>query len=682
MIRRFITSIAIILLAVTAFAATPSGTLPVLYINTNSNAPILNKTDYVNAKYWLDPKGDESINAIGSESAPLDLQIRGRGNYTWQSFDKKPYRLKLGKKQSLMGMAKSKHWALLAHADDNRAFLRNTVGFQLSRLARLPWTPGDKPLEVVLNGDYIGLYFLTETVRVDKDRVDVWDYDSAYEDYMEAHQGETLPWQDIYNTGGWLIEFDNTVDDDQITFESVDPYVPDKRTRIKYESPSDFITSSQIDWLRGELTAIDRLIAKGDKEAMLWAEKIDLTNLARFFVVNQIVFNYESFHGSCKLSRQQGYDTKWNYGPVWDFGSAFQTYEPRFIFDYGPYSNHWIKGMYQYPGFVEEVKRVYATLMSTEYSTLDAYIDSFISKIRKAAACDKQRWPQYGNDNLDSRAAEVKEMLRKSVAYLDHEWLGQGDVEITPPLSDIYLRGEINNWEARSAYKFTRGDNDLFTLHLGHLDGSFKLAGPTWSEGNVDFGGATNIRPDEPVALTYSGSNCTLAHPIDNATLTFDWATKQLTVTASQQSQLPAVYFIDNKDNVWQQAYVFTWSPECNGNWPGSKMTKCDPAEIGRPAETIVWKYVFSEGKIPAEGISGIIFGDGGSKGDHQTADLIYQAGGVYDFNGLVSDVEAIGKDADLQPVYYNLQGIRVDNPCRGIYIVKEGSKVTRRILR
>ena len=150
-----------------------SGTLPVMFINTAGNAPITSKETYVDANYWIDPMGVEGVEAIGSEDAPLTTQIRGRGNYTWIGFDKKPYRVKLTDKQPLLGMPKSKHWALLAHADDRYGFMRNFAGMTASESLEMPWTPQSQPCEVVLNGNYIGLYFLTQTVRVDKDRVDV-----------------------------------------------------------------------------------------------------------------------------------------------------------------------------------------------------------------------------------------------------------------------------------------------------------------------------------------------------------------------------------------------------------------------------------------------------------------------------------------------------------------------------
>lgn len=92
-------------------------------------------------------------------------------------------------------MKSNKHFGLLAHADDSRAFLRNPIGFFISKAVGLAWTPDMRPVEVILNGDYIGLYFLTELIRVDKDRVDIYD--------QEDEEATPDP------TGGWLCEIDN-----------------------------------------------------------------------------------------------------------------------------------------------------------------------------------------------------------------------------------------------------------------------------------------------------------------------------------------------------------------------------------------------------------------------------------------------------------------------------------------
>ena len=197
-----------------------SGTLPVLYINvmnsdnSSFNNEILDRNlshkNYFSGEYWLDLNGCTWIeeiggSSIGSADSPLPLEIKARGNYTRVAFSKKPFKLKLGKKQSLLGMSKSKHFALLAHADDDLGYLRNFTGLNLGRRMGLAWTPSQQPVEVVINGDYRGLYFLTESIRVDEERVNI----------LELPDNEEDP---KLISGGYLVEIDNSSEDNQSIF--------------------------------------------------------------------------------------------------------------------------------------------------------------------------------------------------------------------------------------------------------------------------------------------------------------------------------------------------------------------------------------------------------------------------------------------------------------------------------
>ena len=56
-------------------AASYSGTLPVLHIQTENNAAIVSKDDYVNATYYLDPMGQKGIQSIGSATAPAVITL-------------------------------------------------------------------------------------------------------------------------------------------------------------------------------------------------------------------------------------------------------------------------------------------------------------------------------------------------------------------------------------------------------------------------------------------------------------------------------------------------------------------------------------------------------------------------------------------------------------------------------
>lgn len=416
------------------FSTTPSGhdpwsgTLPVMYITTEDRKPITSKEDYLQATYYLDPMGVEGVEAVGSADEQALMQIRGRGNYTWWGFDKKPYRIKLDKKTPLMGMNKSKHFALLAHADDSAAGLRNALGFTASEVLDMPWTPATRPLEVVLNGDYIGLYWLTETVRVDADRVDVVEQ-------------QDLATEDV--DGGWLVEIDNYDTDPHVTVMNT----AGQPIWFTYKSPEE-LSTEQHAYLQTAMQAIQNALAAGNETSA--AELVDFDILARYFIANQIMLDMESFHGSCYLNRQRGEAEKWKFGPVWDFGNAFapgRADNPRFIFDHPDFSQQWIGEFYAMPAFVEAVKRVWKDFLTQRPATsgdasealgagtgpenlgmatgpelLEAALDSYAGEIAAAAIADGRRWPQYSHANVAAEAAKLQTWLAGSINWLKTQW--------------------------------------------------------------------------------------------------------------------------------------------------------------------------------------------------------------------------------------------------------------------
>ncbi len=404
--RTLFFSLVVCLCATLRAAVSPSGTLPVLYIQTENNAPITSKEDYINATYYLDNKGLSDYQSIGSKAQPLNMEIRGRGNYTWRDFDKKPYRIKLADKQPLLGMTKSKHFALLAHADDNKGFMRNTIGFQLSKLIGITWTPTAKPLEVVLNGDYIGLYFLTETIRVDKDRVNI----------VEQEDEATDP---IAITGGWLVEIDNYREDPQIIITEGDYY--NTETAFTYKTP-EVLSSAQEQFLREEMERINTLVY-GDKNSdELW-KYLDMEALARFYIVQELTDNYESFHGSCYLYREMGEGEKWYFGPVWDFGSAFNRDKSQYIFEGDVWHNHWIPDICKFPAFNTCLKTLWTNFYNGDFNQIYDYIVQQKDLIASAVQADYQRWPDYGNNDFSNRVTKVTNRLRSYAQWLnENNW--------------------------------------------------------------------------------------------------------------------------------------------------------------------------------------------------------------------------------------------------------------------
>lgn len=398
-----IISFLIFLVSISSFAGQPSGTFPVIHIQTANSAAINSRETYMNATYWISGTEANPSYTIGSEATPIAMQIRGRGNWTWTGFDKKPYKIKLAAKTSLLGLKADKHFALLAHADDNKGFLRNTLGFWLSEQIGLAWTPKQQPIEVILNGEYIGLYFLTETIRVEKNRVNI------------VEQADNTTNSDSI-TGGWLVEIDNYDKDPHITITEGDGYP----IWFTYKTP-EILSSAQESFLTREMSRINALVYGDKTSEELW-KHVDIDALAKFYIVQEITDNYESFHGSCYLYRDMGADKKWHFGPVWDFGSAFNYKKTQYCYQGREHHQTWIGEICKFPTFQKRVKEIWNDFIDNYYQDIYSYIDDFSNTLTTAAQADAQRWPQYGNKDMENRIRNIKNLLAGTKTWLCQQW--------------------------------------------------------------------------------------------------------------------------------------------------------------------------------------------------------------------------------------------------------------------
>lgn len=374
-----------------------SGTLPVLYIETEGRSPIVSKEVYLNATYRLDPMGVEGIEALGTEAEPLPMHIRGRGHSSWKG-PKKPYKIKLAKKTAMMGMPQNKHWALLKPTENTFA------GLQLGKLMGMEWTPSFRPVEVVLNGDYIGLYFLTETIRIDENRVNI----------HEQQDKETNP--DLIK-GGWLVEVDNYHDENQITIPENNRW----NLTLRYHSPED-LSDAQLEWLTNEFKTINAAIYSSDKTSTEWEEYIDVESMARFFILQEVMDNPDGFHGSFYLHKNLSENARWVAGPIWDlvcYNREKTDYTFRMKVHYG-FTPHWIGEIIQYDSFCKAVERVWREVYPTRLSEIYNQIDEIVLPLGSAWANDCARWNEDPTQTAQLRADRIKNALRRNIEWFDN----------------------------------------------------------------------------------------------------------------------------------------------------------------------------------------------------------------------------------------------------------------------
>lgn len=426
-----------------------SGTLPVLHINvyeydsaTKSfildsdgnkilNNEVIDKDlphkNYFNGEYWLDVNGCKWLEELGAKStgsadSPLPLQIKARGNFTRIAFAKKPFKLKLDKKQNLLNIningEKSKHWAILAHADDNKGYLRNFTGFALGERIGLPWTPRQQPVEVVINGDYRGLYFLTESIRVGDGRVPVEELDDLVTDPALV-------------SGGYVVELDNYDEPDasqiRMPEKGQSPHYKDM-LRITFDTPEEY-SDVQRRFITDQFTTINDYI--GDNSDDMW-KYLDLDDLARYYVVEEIISHTESFHGSTYLFRNRGEGQKWHFSPLWDCGNAFNGPTDGYFYDHSPFGNTWITSLRLNATFNAKVKETWQWFMGSNggYNGIADEINTYCNHIAEAAKADATRWqgqpvPVNGMDVVDNTDMERRknDVLRHLSAKIN--WLAR-----------------------------------------------------------------------------------------------------------------------------------------------------------------------------------------------------------------------------------------------------------------
>ena len=420
-----------------------SGKMPVLFINTLDGKDIVSKDSYVNATFYIQSNGVPGYSDMGSASMPIDMRIRGRGNYTWNDFEKKPYRVKLNMGISVLGLNKSKNFVLLAAADDDLGFLRVPVGFELSKIFEMKYTPAYVPVELVINGDYRGLYFFTEHIRVDSERVDI----------NKQLDNQTDP---NLVTGGWLIEIDNYDSNEQVVITEGNG----EKLRFTYHTP-EILSTVQRDYLINLVTNTDKSIYNRDKNSVEWERYIDIDTLARFYIINEIVDNAESFHGSCYIHKDLGADKKLIFGPVWDFGNSFRRSRDLFIYEYPQFGQSWIGEIAKFPCFQEKVRELWKVYSPNILTSINSFIDNYISSIGDACLCDARRWNyKYGNADYEQDKVTYKNYLKEKFTWLGSNWNlgGISDTEVSRGVvSNVAINGTVglldsNNISSVKAY--------------------------------------------------------------------------------------------------------------------------------------------------------------------------------------------------------------------------------------
>ncbi|MBO4811912.1 MAG: CotH kinase family protein [Prevotella sp.] len=367
-----------------------------LYITTNDGRDITSKEVYKDCFINLNGCG-----AFSNYSA--NAQIRGRGNSSFLWYDKKPLRLKLNEKHKLLGLPKAKSWVLLANYRDVTD-LMNTFVFETGQWLGLPFTNHTRYVELFMNGDYRGVYQLTEQVQQGKNRVDVSD------------------------EGGILLTLD--VDDGPNESPGADDnfwtQVYRMPAAVKYPD-DEHATPNTVDSVRTVFAQLEQAIKQKDYAQV--EQLLDIPSFIKYLQLQEFVYNVELSAPRSIFLHKDG-DGPWVMGPLWDFDAGYDfdwaqmTTGHNFFAEYtetvmgtNPLKRN---GQYNYvpqfftdlfgcPEFVEQYKAQWAAVKDSIVAHGWSECQRYVAQLRKGAMTrEAQRWPISGK----SFNSEMQKMHR------------------------------------------------------------------------------------------------------------------------------------------------------------------------------------------------------------------------------------------------------------------------------
>lgn len=376
-----------------------------MHITTEGNQEISEKEVWIPCHISIDGKGEFS-NFEGTG------RIRGRGNSTWEWYDKKPYKFKLDQKSKLLGMEKAKDWNLMANYRDITDMM-NVVAFETARYMGMPNTNHSRFLEVFLNNEYIGLYHLTEKIEVDDNRVNIdreegilFSFDQDDGPQLSPNQTDNC-WSSVY-------------------------HLP---ICVKY--PDD-ATKAQTQAVRDSFALLEQAVK--DLNYKRVEQLMDVKSFISMLQLHEYLYNVEiDAPRSMYIYRDKG--GKFTFGPVWDWdagfdfdwsnmysGHKFFTDYTELIYGTDPYHgynanyqvNQFFTRLFKHKKFVRQYKQQWNEVKDSLFLKPWNEVQPWVDELKKGAYDrEMERWP-IRNYNVNQEITKMRTWLLRRLSYLNN----------------------------------------------------------------------------------------------------------------------------------------------------------------------------------------------------------------------------------------------------------------------
>ena len=430
-----------------------SSKLPIVLINTNGQ--LIPDEPRITAHMQIIYKGEQQESTIDAPPNVYDgrISIERRGSSS-QLYPKKSFGLETqhpdgsNNNVSLLGMPEENDWILHAPFSD-KSLMRNVLAYHIANEIG-QYAARTRFCELVINGQYEGVYVLMEKLKRDKNRIDIAK--------LESHETEG---EDL--TGGYILKIDKDTGSGGQGWASnyPPPYNADRQIFFQYEYPkSDEIVPEQMAYIQAFLTAFENNLQSESFADSIhgYQQYIDVESFIDYMIVNEICKNIDAFRLSTFLHKHKDSDGgKLHIGPVWDFNFSLGNVDycqgelpTGWVLDFNQIctNDHWLipfwwERLMQDEVFNQKAFQRWQELRTTSLQTgqLLQWIDSQALYLEDAQTRNFDKWQilnnyVWPNHHIGgSYSAEIVYLKNWLSARLD--WLDTAFSSLTDPKEDI-----------------------------------------------------------------------------------------------------------------------------------------------------------------------------------------------------------------------------------------------------
>lgn len=444
--------------SVWAQEAFDSSDLPIVVIDTQGGTIL--DDPRIRCHMGIIDNAQEQFNALNDAyngyDGYINIEIRGSSS---QAFPKKQFAFETqhadgsNRNVSLLGMPKENDWILYAPYSD-KTLIRNVMAYTMSQKLG-HYAPRVRLCELILNGEYQGVYVLTEKIKRDKNRVNI------------AKQDDDNGLDDI--TGGYIIKLDKFTGSQDYSWTTA---LGELYVQCEYPDVDD-INNNQKSYIRDYVDAFETALFSDDfsDPDLGYQQYADINSMLDFFIINELSKNVDAYGLSTFIYKDKG--GKLTFGPVWDYNLAYGNadYRGAYLSDGFVANNHiWWQRILQDPVFNEKLIERWAEVRNGVLSNdrifdmIDRYVLEMGTAQERNFTCwdilGLRIWPNYFlGHTYEAEIAYLKDWLSFRLYWMD-----------------LVLKLPVD--QAPDNYKFQAFPNP-FLHHLTvefHLDKSSKVS--------------------------------------------------------------------------------------------------------------------------------------------------------------------------------------------------------------